>query len=106
MGHGRQLGPETGGEVRNGTFTSLRAFLFYVSVNLRVQMSKADRSTLTGQSSEGQRSKLKVASVLEGRDGLIVAQAPTLTYSVAHSPSLSLSGLPLSCHLCEEKVLH
>lgn len=44
---------------------SLRAFLFQVSVTLRVQVSKVG---LTSQSSEPQQSRPEAASVLETRD--------------------------------------
>ena len=35
-----KLGSQTGSEVGSGTSTSLRAFLFQVSVTLRVQVTK------------------------------------------------------------------
>lgn len=64
LGHSRKLGPETGSEVRSGSYKALRAFLFQVSVTLRTQASKAG---LMNQRPELQRSRPEATSVLETR---------------------------------------
>lgn len=92
LGHGKKLRQGIESEVRSGTATSLRVFLYQVPVTLRMQGNKLG---LTSQGSELQKSRLKTAS-----------PSPTLIHSVSWSPSVNFSGLLVSCLLCEGRMLH